>query len=148
MEIRSWASIIKELERHPLGTRIRIESHLVEHPLDSYMRPTVSFPVGQRTDYRREVSAQRAIHVQDFGGHFEAYLHARALPALTSAHGGEYPFSGAVALCALIGMAMGRTKASSFAGALVGALLGAALENSLSATSEPPTGVATKETPG
>ncbi len=148
MEIRTWMSIIAELNRHPLGTRVRVASHLVEHPFDAGMRTTVSFPVGQRADYRRVVSENWALHVQDFGDHLEAYLHARALPVPKSSDGTAHPFSGAVALCALIGMGMGRTKGSAFAGALLGGLLGAALENFSSATSERPAGLATKEGTG
>jgi hypothetical protein len=148
MMVRTWKSLATALVPHPLGTRVRVARHLVEHPLDAGMQRSLAFPAGQRADYSLALDASRVLHVQDFGEHLEGYLHTRVPLVLNRQDATVDPVSGGMALGSILSMSMSRNKGAVFAGAILGALLGAALVNSKQGLSETVGGAGTKEGTG
>ena len=113
-----WTDVAARLAAEPDGTRLRLARPLVQHPLDGGLARAVDLPVGQRADFRLALGA-RALRVQDFGSHYEAFLDGGTAVAVA---GG--PVSAAASAGALVALILGGTREATLVGAVLGAALG------------------------
>lgn len=120
-----WLGVAAVLRQHPLGSIVRLPPARVEHPRDAGMALAIGVPIGQRADYRLDVGGGHDLVVSEFAHGFEARLEVHlALPEFERALK-ETPGSsvvGMIAAGALVGLALGKTKESAFAGAAIGGL--------------------------
>jgi len=116
----SWTEVAARLAVEPDGTRLRLARPLVQHPLDGGLVRALDLPVGQRADFRLRLADARALCVQDFGSHYEAFVVGEA--------GAEVAAAGALgagaAAGALFALLVGGTREATLVGALLGAALG------------------------
>src|SRR3954470_8912617 len=118
----SWKAVRETLQREPAGTLLRVSKVKLPHPLDSGAEVTVSLPVGQSTDYRWQYSNGMRMYVRELQSHYEVRCEKLAAPALgkvPSPGTGSDPVAtaaGYVALGALLGGLLGRSRASTLVG--------------------------------
>ena len=123
-----WNSIALAVLPKPLGSKWRVEKHLVPHPLDAGLRMSIGLPAGQIADYRLRLPDCRGLHVQDFSTHYLVHID-RTDPGcdlvqhLVSDTPGTYLASAAL-VGGLLGALLGRSDKSMLAGALLGAAIG------------------------
>ena len=130
-----WADVAAFLRGHEVGAFVRLPAWGVEHPRDAGMLPAITLPVGQRGEYRLDVGDGHDLVVSDFIQCYDAHLECRPALAdferlLRDAPGTSVV--GLIAVGALVGLALGRSKESALAGAAIGgiaALAGVAVAN-------------------
>ena len=115
--ILTWNEVAARLAAEPAGTLLRVVRHRAENPRDAGLVQALAAPVGQRADYRLG-----RLFVQDFGSYYDAFLAPRpcgmnfhsaaAVPA-------ESALPPALALGALLGLALSRTREGTLLGALL-----------------------------
>lgn len=100
---------------------------------------TIGIPVGQRADYRLQLSGGKDLVVSEFAHGFEARIEVRPTHVGFERALRETPGTtavGMIAAGALLGLALGRSKESALAGATIGglaALAGIGVANAQSA---------------
>lgn len=135
-----WVGVAALLRGHPLGSVVRLPPASVEHPRDAGMVLAIGMPLGQRADYRLDVGGRHDLVVSEFAHGFEAHLEVRPALAefesvLRNAPGSSVV--GMIAAGALVGLALGRSKASALAGATIGGLTALACVSVANAQSAP-----------
>ena len=122
----TWNQIAISLRGSAPGAIMRVEKHQVPHPRDAGMTMSLGLPLGQTTDFRMPFPNCGGLHVRDFGTHYEAHLDQRNPHCDPVGHAvvDTPAVAGAVALGALAGIALGRSKESLFVGAAIGGVLG------------------------
>lgn len=131
----SWREVAEALKTQALGTKFQVKPSLVRHPLDDGMRHGMGFPTGQRADYKMEIDDNHRLVVLDFGTHYLVHLEQVVTRPMFESALQETPgttVAGMVAVGALIGLALGRSKEGAIAGAAIGglaALAGVAVAN-------------------
>jgi len=115
--ILRWTEVAARLADEPAGTLLRVVRHRAENPRDAGLEHALAAPVGQRADYRLG-----RLFVQDFGSYYDAFLAPR--PRGMNIHSAAAaPAEGALppglALGALLGLALSRTREGALFGALV-----------------------------
>lgn len=131
--IYTWQAIATQLAAHPWGTTLRIEKHRVQHPRDAGMKPSTGLPVGQRQDWRVSYPVCGGLHVRDFGDHYSAHLD-RVNPncdPIGHVVSDTPQIAGGLALGALLGLALGKSKEAALVGAMFGGLIGLASASSV-----------------
>lgn len=122
-----WPEVAQLLEAQPAGAVLRVKKHQVEHPSAGGLLPSIGLPVGQRSDFRAQYWPHVALHVRDFGGHYEACLdRAHPTQSLVEQLGKDARGSHVAALAALgalAGTLLGKKPEAVLAGAAVGGLL-------------------------
>ncbi len=121
----TWNDIARHLSAQPAGTRIHLPTSQVEHPRAAGMSPGAGVPLGQRTDYRADISHGRRLEIADFGSHYECHLERSLTPAEFDHAVRAEPSStvaGATALGALLGVALGRDRRAALTGAVIGGI--------------------------
>jgi hypothetical protein len=90
------------------------------------MTASIGLPIGQVANYRKTLRDNTPFRVNDFGTHYEAHLEAvhctLDLARYVPGEGPAAHVSGAVALGALLGSAVGKSKNAVLAGAAIGGL--------------------------
>jgi hypothetical protein len=125
---RTWAQVAAQLKDRPRGTLLRVEKHMVQHPRDGGLRLSVGLPVGQQADWRATYPDCGGLHVRDFGSHYVAHLD-RVNPTCDPVGHvvQDTPhLAGGIAVGALVGLLLSRSKEGLVAGAALGGLLGLA----------------------
>ena len=128
----TWSGIASYLAGQPQSAILRVEKHQVQHPRDAGMRPSVGLTVGQSTDWRYKYPSCSGLHVRDFGTFYSAHLD-RANPEcdLLGHIVSDTPqIAGGLALGALLGLALGKSKEAALVGAMFGGLIGLATTSS------------------
>lgn len=123
----TWDQVTLHLQRQPMSTITKLAPPQVQHPRDAGLHPSIGVPVGQRTDYRKNLPNGTQLCILDFGTHYEAKLEPvlrlidiesilRQAPGTSAA--------GSIATGALLGLAIGRSKEAALIGAVIGGLVG------------------------
>lgn len=123
----TWRRIGLQLARHPPGTVWRIEKHLVPHPEDDGLQPSIGLPIGQSADFRLRLPNCLGLHVHDFGRHYQAHVDRVHPDCGVVEHlrrdAPEAYLTAGVALGALLGALLGKKSDAVLAGAALGGLL-------------------------
>jgi len=109
--------------------KVQIPTHQVQHPKDAGMTMALDVPIGQRSTYRMVLAPDTDLVVRDFITYYEVSLDVRPTAAgiekaLTETPGTSV--AGMVAVGAILGLLLGRSKNSALTGAAVGGLAGLA----------------------
>lgn len=125
----AWSQVLSALRPHPTGTVVRLPKHWLPHPADAGARRSVGLPLGQTADFRWKLGDCAGLHVRDFGGHYEAHIDsvdpACGLVEHLRRDAPQIYVGGAVAVGALAGVLLGKSKEAAIVGAGLGALVGA-----------------------
>jgi hypothetical protein len=130
--VYTWSDIARHLGAQPYGAVLRVEKYQVQHPRDAGMKPSMGLPLGQRGDWRFPAPGCGGLHVRDFLDCYTAHLD-RVNPVCDPVGHvvSDTPqIAGGLALGALLGLALGKSKEAALVGALFGGILGLATASS------------------
>jgi hypothetical protein len=112
--ILRWTEVAARLAAEPAGTLLRVVRHRAENPRDAGLVQALAAPVGQRADYRLGM-----LFVQDFGSYYDAFLAPRPRGMNIHSATAEDALPPGLALGALLGLALSRTREGALLGGLI-----------------------------